>query len=410
MSKEPLATPLDLALVGGGLQNGLVALATLAARPDARIAIFERGPALGGNHTWCFHDGDLPDDARPWLEPLVARRWAGYEVRFAPYRRALASGYACITSARFDEVVRATLAAAPHARVHTGVDVVAIAPGKVTVRAGGDGAPLHTVAATTVVDARGPGKAAVTGGWQKFVGQELELEAPHGLTDPVLMDATVPQVDGFRFVYVLPLGPDRLLVEDTCFSEDPALDAPRLRQQLAAYVAAQGWRVRTQLREEDGVLPLPWQTEVVPPRPGLVTAGYQGGWFHPVTGYSFPVALRVATTIAHAVARGDDPAAAVAATVPAHQAQLRFALRLVWMMFRWFPPASRAGVLEHFYRLPEDTVRRFYALALTGRDQARMFLGRPPRGLSWRAMVRAGGGPDGISARTIAARASEAAS
>ena len=60
------------------------------------------------------------------------------------------------------------------------------------------------------------------------------------------------------------------------------------------------------------------------------------------------------------------------------------------MMFRWFPPAQRRGVLEHFYRLPEDTIARFYALTLTRRDRARVFLRRPPPGLSWRALVTGG--------------------
>ncbi len=50
----------DYALVGGGLQNGLLALALRAARPAARLALVERGATLGGNHTWCFHAGDLP--------------------------------------------------------------------------------------------------------------------------------------------------------------------------------------------------------------------------------------------------------------------------------------------------------------------------------------------------------------
>lgn len=383
------APTLDLALVGGGLQNGLIALATLAARPDARIAIFERGAALGGNHTWCFHDGDLPAAAWPWIEPLVAHRWAGYEVAFAHHRRALAAGYACISAARFDEVVRARLAAAPAAAVHTGSEVVALGPGRVTVRVDGQ---LRTVHAATVVDARGPGRAPGVGGWQKFVGLELALARPHQLTAPVLMDATVAQRDGFRFVYVLPLAPDRVLVEDTYFSDGADLDVERLRGHVHAYAAARGWQVRAVVREEQGVLPLPWQADVIAPVPGLITAGYQGGWFHPVTGYSFPVAVRVARAIGDAFATAADPAAAVAAMVPAHRDQLRFALRLVWMMFRWFPPAGRAGVLEHFYRMPEDTVRRFYALALTGRDRARLFLGRPPRGLSWRAVL-AGGRP-----------------
>jgi lycopene beta-cyclase len=249
-----------------------------------------------------------------------------------------------------------------------------------------DASGTREVRATTVIDARGPDRAGGSGGYQKFVGLELVLAQPHGLDAPILMDATVAQLDGFRFLYVLPLAPDRLLVEDTCFSDGPQLDAAGLRARALEYAAARGWMARTIVREERGVLPMTWDAEVADPERGLVVAGYQGGWFHPVTGYSFPVALRVAAAVGEALARGVDPAAAVAALVPAHRAQLRFARRLVWMMFRWFSPEDRAGVLEHFYRLPEDTVRRFYALQLTGRDRARMFLGRPPRGLSLRRM------------------------
>ncbi len=378
---------LDLALVGGGLQNGLVALATLAARPDARIALFERGAALGGNHTWCFHQDDVPDAARPWIEPLVDRSWPGYHVRFARYERALSSTYACITASRLDEVVRARLAVSPNASLHLGSEAVAIEPGRVIVRARDGG--TRDVRAATVIDARGPDRAGGTGGWQKFVGLELALARPHGLEVPILMDATVEQLDGFRFVYVLPLAPDRLLVEDTCFSDGARLDAAAMRARVLAYAEARGWHAREIVREERGVLPMTWDADVTPPEPGLVTAGYQGGWFHPVTGYSFPIALRLAAAVGDAIGRGEDAAAAVAALVPAHRAQLRFARRLVWMMFRWFPPENRAGVLEHFYRLPEDSVRRFYALALTGRDRTRMFLGRPPRGLSLRRMFSA---------------------
>jgi lycopene beta-cyclase len=39
-------------LVGGGLQNGLIALAVLRARPDARLCLIERDPTLGGERTW----------------------------------------------------------------------------------------------------------------------------------------------------------------------------------------------------------------------------------------------------------------------------------------------------------------------------------------------------------------------
>ena len=58
------------------------------------------------------------------------------------------------------------------------------------------------------------------------------------------------------------------------------------------------------------------------------------------------------------------------------------------MMFGWYPDDQRWHVLERFYRLPEATIRRFYALELTAMDRARIVIGRPPRGLSLRRALR----------------------
>jgi lycopene beta-cyclase len=242
-----------------------------------------------------------------------------------------------------------------------------------------------TLHGTTVIDARGPEHGAPSAcGWQKFLGQELQLAAPHGLERPILMDATVAQADGFRFFYVLPLAPDRLLVEDTRFSDGARLDPAALRDEIERYARERGWGGGTVVREEQGVLPLPWAFEPAAPDAPLA-AGYMGGWFHPVTGYSFPIAARLAAFVA---AR---PAAelfgeALDAHARAHADQLAFALRLNKMLFRWFPPERRYHVLERFYRLPEPVIRRFYALELRALDRARILFGAPPRGISWRAV------------------------
>ena len=38
---------------------------------------------------------------------------------------------------------------------------------------------------------------------------------------------------------------------------------------------------------------MPWTGETAPCGPGVLEAGYRGGWFHPGTGYSLPVAARL---------------------------------------------------------------------------------------------------------------------
>jgi lycopene beta-cyclase len=110
-------------------------------------------------------------------------------------------------------------------------------------------------------------------------------------------------------------------------------------------------------------------------------AGYAGGLFHPTTGYSLPVALRFALLLAGAAPRAI-PGATLEAWLTGHRRQVRFCLLLNRMMFGAFAPEERYHVLERFYRLPEGTIRRFYALDMNALDRARIVCGRPPHGFS----------------------------
>lgn len=371
----------DYVLVGGGLQNGLIALAVLAEQPGARIAIVERDRRLGGNHTWCFHAGDVPARARPWVEPLICHRWRGYDVTFPGLQRRLDAEYCGFTSERLAEVVGDRIARAPGAQLWLGTAARSVSAHEVELDSG------ERLAAAAVIDARGPSADVppARAGYQLFLGLEVELTSPHGLDRPQLMDATVPQLGGFRFFYLLPFGDRRLLVEDTYFADSPALDRPAIRERIAHYLAGRGLAIDRVVREEEGVLPLPWSGDRVSDRPPL-RAGYGGGWFHPATGYSFPVAIRLADAIAHASPERIC-AGALADLAREQQRQVAYCHRLNRMLFSWFAPGDRWHVFERFYRLPEPLIRRFYALELTAGDRARILLGRPPRGLSLRARL-----------------------
>ncbi len=188
-------------------------------------------------------------------------------------------------------------------------------------------------------------------------------------------------------MYVLPFAADRLLVEDTVFSSGPILDRDAMRRGIDEEVARLGVEVREVVREEEGVLPMPWTGLPNPPMSGPLLAGYRGGWLHPATGYSFPVAVRLAEIVAHSMP-GDvfgDPMRSFARE---HRRQASYALRLNGLLFRWFAPEDRIHVFERFYRLPEDTIQRFYSLRTTWADRARILVGRPPRGFSIRARLR----------------------
>jgi lycopene beta-cyclase len=311
-------------------------------------------------------------------------------VRFPGQSRRLGGEYSAISSSRLDEVVRARFAGRPGWRLFLGRSARALSAHRVELEGG------EAIAADVVIDARGPGGGHDAAGFQKFVGLELDLARPHRLAAPILMDATVEQIDGYRFVYVLPMGADRALVEDTYFADSPALDRGAVRERALAYARERGLEPVAIVREEAGVLPMPWRASGEPrPSAGPLVAGYQGGWFHPATGYSLPIAARLAALV------GEIPAerlfgrelAALAAEV---RRQARFFCHLNRLLFRWFAPAERWQVLARFYQLPEPTIRRFYAAELTAMDRARLLVGRPPRGLSLRARLAHGGARDSI--------------
>ena len=376
----------DFLIIGGGLAGGLVALAKAEADRGQGVVLIEQDAQLGGNHTWSFHRTDLDADGWGLVAPLVAHRWPRHHVRFPGHARTIDTDYATVTSERFAQIVGARLATAG-VRVVAGRRALEVDAGRVRLD---DGTEL---ASQVVVDARGPERSNGAGraGFQKFLGLELDLAEDGPWDAPVVMDAgeDITQEGGFRFVYVLPFSRRHVLVEDTIYGDDPSLDAGAMEERVMAYAAARGARVRTVLRRETGVLPLPVEWDAGARQPdahGALRIGYRGGFFHPVTGYSLPIATRVALALAPARTRAD-AVAALAALARELEQQQRFGHLLNRLMFDAMPPALRWTALDRFYRMPSETITRFYASRTTVWDRARLLAGRPPRGISWRRLL-----------------------
>lgn len=370
-----LSGPIDMAILGGGLSGGLLALALAQLRPDARVVLIEAGERLGGNHVWSYFQHDITPQDEWLLAPLVVRQWPGYDVHFPAHSRRLSCSYNSITGEKLDEVLRESL---PGDNVMTGAVVAQAGAGHVDLA---DGTRLE---AKAVVDARGAvGLPHMSGGWQKFAGQMLRLEAPHGLDRPIVMDARVQQYDGYRFVYCLPFSETEVLVEDTYYADGPELDLPLLRDRIAGYASAQGWRVVEVTREETGVLPVIARGDFGAfcraGDEGLVRAGTRAALLHPLTGYSLPDAVRLAVRIAglHDMTAGN-----LASTAHEHARSCwndrSFYRMLASMLFSAARPLERYRMLERFYTLPEGLIERFYAAKSTRFDRMRLLSGRSP--------------------------------
>jgi len=377
----------DYVLVGGGLQSGLIALALRHHQPEAKILLVERDSQLCGNHTWSFHPQDVHATASPWVEAAVEVRWPRYRVRLHQFEKWIDLSYASISSQHFAKTVGGCFGTSPDSqcqnRLLLRTEVVALTSKKIVISTG------EVYHGRLVVDCRGPrsiqDNCFEQCGYQKFWGFEVELKSDWPFTVPTIMDDRIDQRDGFRFIYSLPLEARRVLVEDTRFANNPALVREECLEQVRRYLTELGVLDWSIVREESGVLPMPISTEMMPGAKSQgvdspLAGGYLGGWFHAATGYSFPLAVSFAETLAKTTPELASQATQLLAKQ--HHARSRFARFLNQLLFRLVRPTTRYQIFRRFYRvLSNESISRFYSHQFTRWDAFRIVFGVPPGGL-----------------------------
>lgn len=162
------------------------------------------------------------------------------------------------------------------------------------------------------------------------------------------------------FLYSVPLGGGRVLVEETSLARRPGLGkeflAARLRARLAA--VGIGWAVR----QEWVRIPL----ELSPARTGqVVPFGVAAGMVHPATGFSVATSLQLAPLVAKAIASsmGDGPVEAANAAkrqiwTPRAKA-VHLLRRRGLRVLRSLSPEALPRFFELFFALPEERQRAF---------------------------------------------------
>ena len=122
---------------------------------------------------------------------------------------------------------------------------------------------------------------------QHFVGQVVQTQNP--CFDPgriEFMNFNVPQKGNTRFMYVLPLGSNKALLEYTLFSEN-VLERIEYLDAIAAFIKelpTGGYEI---IEEEEGKIPMTCYRFDLKNSSKILHIGTAGGWTKPSTGYTF---------------------------------------------------------------------------------------------------------------------------
>ncbi|SDE62464.1 lycopene cyclase family protein [Rhodococcus tukisamuensis] len=338
----------DLAVVGLGPAGR--ALAHRAAAAGLDVVAVDPRPARPWTPTYAAWLDELP----AWLGPSVVRARVDRPRVWARREHTLDRPY-CVLD---NEALRAALDLGG-TRVLAGTAATVTAHA-VTLRDGTE------VRATRVLDARGlhPGPALAEQTAYGVVVDAAAAAPALGGGPAWFMDwrpdngaaADAPP----SFLYAVPLGTDRVLLEETCLVGRPGLSLGVLRGRLETRLRSRGVEPPVDAVQERVRFPVQAPR---PGRPGQGAPGFgaRGGLVHPGTGYSVAASLGAADVVARAVAEGRDPDAAL---WPARARAVR-ALREVGLrsLLRLEPEAT-AGFFEAFFALDPGRQHAY----LSGRD------------------------------------------
>ncbi len=384
----------DVIIAGGGLSGGLLALRLALAHPNLRILLLEREKTLGGNHTWGFQTSGDPE---PWLLPLITRSWDQFDVRFPKTDKSIPVRHCVIRSPDFHAGISRLLGTG----VRLGCGVSSISDTGVVTTTG------ETLRAPLVVDATGIHRDQIEKnrffeapcGWMKYIGFDLKLKSAHGLKLPVLMDARVPQMDGFRYLSITPIDDTTLFIQECYLSSNSDLNTERISRSILAYAERNGWEVATgseiNIHREQTAIPLPLQTfpkdlamtaaksvliegeDFVDRQPIQISAAQ--GWYHSTSGQAISDATRIADFIASRPQLRTGPVRAELRHFRANWVeQQRFFRMFNRLVFQASESSLRHVAFDRLMGLKEDVVGRFLSGTSTKSDAAKIWGTRPP--------------------------------
>ncbi|MGB3632852.1 MAG: lycopene cyclase family protein [Rubrobacteraceae bacterium] len=342
------------------------------------ILILDQKSEFADDRTWCFWDVEPTP-----FSHLANKQWGSWAIHAAGdivEQKTERYPYQCLTAADFYRSVLEKISHHKNVTLQLGEPVESCKEheGETFIQT-----TQNTYTARYVFDGRGlpPNspmfeEARIKAVWvpQKFVGLRIRSREP--VFDPercTLMDFSVSQERGLRFVYVLPFSEREALVENVYLSE-AKISVDEYRDELESYLSVVYGIFPDDYvvdGEERGYIPM---TDYAFPRKfgeRTYSIGMLGGESRPSTGYTFLRIQRYCRALAENVVAGREPPQRVEA------ARYKL-LDKIFLRFMKEHPEKCPGVYRRMFTgLPADTLVRFLTEKSTLLEDLRLVLAMP---------------------------------
>ncbi len=342
------------------------------------ILILDHKTTFEDDRTWCFWD--VQDTPFSHLARASWHSWSVMDGNRTITQTSEKYPYLCLAGGDFHECVLRSIAAYPNVTLRLGEAVAGYEErgGHALVRTLGG-----SYAARVVLDGRGLGAGSPvfeelrrSSCWvpQQFLGWRLRTTRP--VFDPevcTLMDFSVSQRRGLRFMYALPIGEREALVENVYLS-DVEVPAEEHRAEMASYLRDRYGLSPEEYRvdgEERGYIPM---TDYRFPRrigERSYSIGMLGGETRPSTGYTFLRIQRYCRALAEALTGDGEPPD----RVDSRRFEMLDAIFLRFM--RRHPERCPDIYARMFGRVPPDALVRFLTERSTPLEELRLVLSLP---------------------------------
>jgi lycopene beta-cyclase len=392
-----MAKVYDIGVLGSG--PAALSIAAAFAQRGASVALIAPAPDLPWQPTYCLWADELPSG----MAHLAERVWERASVVTPLGRRGLDRPYLKLHTPAFqsfcwDAFLTETT------RVVPGCATQLQGQGEQTCIQLDDGS---TVRVRVPIDASGGNSPFV----RRVSRREPAFQTAFGLTvratnhgfderEMILMDFRPAADDAAEppsFLYVLPLGDDRVFLEETSLARRPAVRMDLLQSRLEARLASMGLQDAERLGEEHCSIPMGLGLPV--PRQPVLSFGAAAAMVHPTSGYSIAHTLRKADAVAAAVLQGLDAGGTEAALAAGSETLWPRAQRAAWELYGFgletlvnMKTLEMSRFFDVFFGLPSEAWSGFLtgtlAPAELGAVMTRLFC-TLPASLQWH-LIRSG--------------------